>query len=51
MNYKIEFQYKPIDNKRPYDKVQEEQMISENGDFIPVPNIVDSITLERGIKR
>ena len=48
MIYKIEFQYKPEGQKRPYDYVQEEELLFENGEFIPIPNVGDSIAFKDG---
>ncbi len=44
MKYKIEFQYKSPDRSRPYDEVQDEEIIFEEGEAIPIPDVGDSVS-------
>jgi hypothetical protein len=44
MNYKIEFQYKAVGDARPEDAVQDEEILFEGGEAIPVPNVGDSVS-------
>jgi hypothetical protein len=48
MKYKVEFQYKSPDSSRPYDEVQDEEILFEHGEAIPIPNIGDSVTYLEG---
>ena len=48
MKYKVEFQYKAPDATRPEDIVQEQPISFENGEFIPIPNVGDSVNYEYG---
>lgn len=44
MDYKYEFQYKAPDRQRPYDEIiHEEEFSSSSGEFIPLPNVGDSV--------
>jgi hypothetical protein len=43
MKYKIEFQYKGENDERPDDVIQDERIIFENGEYIPIPNVGDSV--------
>lgn len=43
MTYKIEFQYKSSENSRPEDVIQDEEIKFDSGQFIPVPNVGDSV--------
>ena len=45
MKYKIEFQYRKTGSARPDDYVQEEGIASEEGDYIPIPDVGDSVIL------
>lgn len=44
IKYKIEFQYKAESDARPEDAVQDEQLLFENGENIPIPNVGDSVS-------
>ena len=44
MKYKIEFQYKSPSDSRPYDEVQEDEIVFESGEFIPIPAVGDSVS-------
>ncbi len=44
MKYKLEFQYKATGQSRPNDIVQDEQIIFEKGEAIPIPSVGDSIS-------
>lgn len=46
MTYKIEFQYKPTGQTQPFDYVQKVDIRSTKGDFIPVPNVGDSVACD-----
>jgi hypothetical protein len=48
MKYKIEFQYKEPGRSRPFDEVQDEQIVFEKGEAIPVPNVGDSVSYLHG---
>jgi hypothetical protein len=50
MKYKLEFQYKSEDSERPEDCVQDEQFISENGEYFPIPDVGDSVAYKYGEK-
>ena len=43
MRYTIEFQYKPESKDHPYDHIQDEPIIVEDGQFMPIPNVGDSV--------
>ncbi len=44
MKYKIEFQYQTQDSSRPEDVVQDEAIEFEKGEFIPIPDVGDSVS-------
>ena len=44
MNYKIRFQYKPQGQLTPYDTSQDQELIFKNGEFVPLPDIGDSVS-------
>ncbi|MBI3803068.1 MAG: hypothetical protein HY282_04830 [Nitrospirae bacterium] len=44
MTYKIIFQYKPENDSTPHETSQDPELIFKNGEFIPVPNIGDSVS-------
>jgi hypothetical protein len=46
MRYKVEFQYRPKDNARPLDYVQEFDMSGDDHTFQPIPNISDQVHIE-----
>ncbi len=48
MRYKVEFQHKSEGHTRPGDEVQDEQILFEDGEFIPIPDVGDSVSLEWG---
>ncbi len=50
MKWKLEFQYKHLDADRPDDAVQEEPIESEQGGFIPIPSVGDSVAYQMGNK-
>ena len=50
MIYKIEFQYKAPSNERPEDCVQDEVILFEKGESIPIPNVGDSVSYLYGGK-
>jgi hypothetical protein len=45
VQYKIEFQYLRPGHSRPDDYVQEQQIGSEDGSYIPIPDVGDSVIL------
>jgi hypothetical protein len=45
MKYKLEFQYLQPGRSRPVDYVQEEQIAAEDGSYIPIPDVGDSVIL------
>lgn len=50
MKYKIEFQYKPLDEARPSDECQELDISAGDGQAFAVPAVGDSIYLKWGEK-
>lgn len=48
MKYKIEFQYKEAARNRPEDVVQDEEIIFEKGETVPIPNVGDSVSYKYG---
>jgi hypothetical protein len=50
VKYKIEFQYKAPGSSRPDDAVQDEAIRFEKGDFIPIPDVGDSVNYMYGGK-
>jgi hypothetical protein len=46
MRYKIEFQYKPKNNPRPVDFVQEVPIESDEGYYVPTPSVGDSVVID-----
>lgn len=48
MKFKIEFQYKPAGSSRPEDAVQDNELIFKMGEFIPIPNVGDSVMYKYG---
>jgi hypothetical protein len=46
MRYKVEFQYRPKDNARPLDYVQEFDRSGDDHTFQPIPNISDQVHIE-----
>lgn len=48
MHYKIEFQYKPVGQARPYDAVQDEEYVFDDGEAFPIPNVGDSVSYLEG---
>ena len=46
MRYKIEFQYRAESQERPFDFVQETHIESETGEFVPIPNEGDTVTID-----
>lgn len=50
MKYKIEYQFTSPDSLRPYDEVQDEEIVFENGQFIPIPSVGDSVSYLHGEK-
>ena len=46
MKYKVEFQYLSPRNGRPDDYVQEMDIASETGGYIPMPAVGDSVYLK-----
>jgi hypothetical protein len=44
MTYKIKFQYKPESHLKPYNTSQDQELIFKNGEFIPIPNVGDSVS-------
>jgi hypothetical protein len=48
VKYKIEFQYKPADRERPYDEVQDQEILFEHGEFVPIPDVGDSVEYQEG---
>lgn len=43
MNCTIEFYHKADGSERPYDACQEMQISSNNGNFLPLPNVGDTV--------
>lgn len=50
MKYKIEFQYIPPKSTRPNDEAQDEELLFEQGEFIPIPDVGDSVSYLYGGK-
>jgi hypothetical protein len=50
MKYKVEYQYKSPNGARPYDEIQDEEIIFENGEFTPIPSVGDSVSYLHGDK-
>ena len=50
MKYKFEFQYKSPSGSRPYDEVQDDELVFEGGEFIPIPDVGDSVSYLHGEK-
>ncbi len=50
MKYKIEFQYKARGSSRPEDVVQDEAIGFEQGEFVPIPDVGDSVEYKYGGK-
>lgn len=48
MKYKIEFQYKPVGTSRPEDVVQDDEILFEHGEAIPIPAVGDSVAYNYG---
>jgi len=48
VKYKIEFQYKAPDSSRPEDVVQDEEIKFDGGEFIPIPDVGDSVAYNYG---
>lgn len=46
MRYKIAFQYKPRNNPRPMDLVQEVPIESDEGFYVPTPSVGDSVVID-----
>ncbi len=46
MRYKIAFQYKPRNNSRPMDFVQEVPIESDEGFYVPTPSVGDSVVID-----
>jgi hypothetical protein len=44
VKYKVEFRYKPQDRARPFDEVQELELVFEHGEALPLPNVGDSVS-------
>ncbi len=44
MTYKIEFQHKSEDRLRPAGTSQDLELIFKQGEFIPIPNVGDSVS-------
>ncbi len=44
MIYKIRFQYKPPGQLMPYDTSQDQELIFKNGEYVPIPDIGDSVS-------
>lgn len=49
--YKIEFQYKSDEDSRPDDCIQDEELVFEHEEVMPIPNVGDSVSLKWGDKR
>jgi hypothetical protein len=43
MRYTIEFQYKPESKDHPYGHIQDEPIVIEDGKYIPIPDVGDSV--------
>jgi hypothetical protein len=50
MKVKVEFQYKNEDSERPEDCVQDDEFFTESGEFIPIPDVGDSVSYRYGGK-
>lgn len=48
MKCKVEFQYKRPGAARPEDAVQEEEIIAEHGESLPIPAVGDSVSYKDG---
>jgi hypothetical protein len=46
MRYKIAFLYKPRNNPRPMDFVQEVPIESDEGFYVPTPSVGDSVVID-----
>lgn len=51
MTYKIEFQHKSEGRLRPSDTSQDQELIFKQGEFIPIPNVGDSVTYSHDNER
>ena len=51
VKYKIEFQYKSPKSSRPEEKPQDEPIELEEGEFVPIPNVGDSVGYLYGGKK
>ena len=47
MKYKIEFQYKGSEDKRPDEVVQDADLKFEHGEFYPIPVVGDSVEYQQ----
>ena len=48
MPYIIEIQYKPIGKDRPYDERQRDDLTFKQGEFIPIPEVGDTVSYHDG---
>jgi hypothetical protein len=46
--YKVEFQYKAPGSSRPEDVIQDEEIKFDTGQFLPLPNVGDSVAYNYG---
>ena len=46
MKYTIQFQYKPTNYSRPQSKGQDETIVIEDGGYVPLPDIGDSVSYQ-----
>jgi hypothetical protein len=51
VKYKIEFQYKSSNSTRPQEEPQDEPIELEEGEFVPIPNVGDSVGYLYGGKK
>ena len=51
MKCKIEFQYKSSNSTRPQEEAQDEPIELEEGEFVPIPNVGDSVGYLYGGKK
>lgn len=43
MKFKVEFLYKSAGRERPLDYVQQQGILFEHGEFVPIPTVSDSV--------
>lgn len=48
MKFKIEFQYKSPEDARPEDCVQDDELLAENAEFFPIPDVGDTVSYRYG---